>query len=182
MKRMYIRVSKAEQNTDRQKELIKKYNPDVVYEEKVSGVNKRRNELDKLLNEIQSGDIVYVESFSRIARNMKQLLSIVEKFENNNVSLVSEKEDIKTNTASGKLMFHIFAALSQFERDLLIERINEGKAVSNKKGGRPKIDNDKLNIAMNLYDTGKYTVDGICNQLNISRATFYREKNKRSDK
>jgi DNA invertase Pin-like site-specific DNA recombinase len=179
---LYIRVSKTEQNTDRQKELIEKYNADVVYEVKISGVKEKREELERLLNDVESGDIVIVESFSRIARNMKQLLSIVETFDEKNVSLISEKEDIKTNTASGKLMFHIFAALSQFERDLLIERTKEGLNSAKKRGvtfGRKKINKEIIDTAMELYNTGNYTVDKICKQLNISRATFYREKRER---
>jgi len=179
-KRMYIRTSMAKQNSDRQHEIAKKYEPDVIYEEKMSGANKNRPQLNSMIDDCESGDTVIVESWSRLARSLKDLISIVDTLKEKNVQLISDKEQIDTSTPTGQLMFHIMAALSQFERDIIIQRTQEGLAASQNKGGRPKIDKTKLDTAMDLYATKKYSVNQICKQTGLSRATFYREKNKRA--
>lgn len=181
---MYIRTSKKEQNTGRQHEIAKKYNPDEIYEEKASGISKNRPELEKLIADCNDGDILIVESWSRLARSLKDLLKIVDELKSKNVQIISDKENIDTSSPSGQLVFHIFAALAEFERELLIQRINEGLKATNKKSGRPKLNKKIIDTAMDLYSNvnlygKKYTVDEICSQLNISRTSFYREKRKR---
>ena len=180
-KRMYIRTSSLKQNTDRQHEIAKNYIPDVIYEEKISGVSKNRPQLDLMISECKSGDTVIVESWSRLARSMKDLISIVDTLKEKNVELISDKEQIDTSTPTGQLMFHIMAALSQFERDILIQRTQEGLAASKNKGGRPNVDKTKIDTALDLHALNKYSVNQICKQSGISRATFYREKEKREN-
>ena len=177
--RMYKRVSKIEQNMDRQTELEKKYLPDFIYEEKISSISKNRPEFERMNNDLKYGDTVVVESLSRLFRSTKHLLHIIDDFEKRGIKLISDKENIDTKTSHGKLMISIFSALSQFERDLLIERTQEGIKAAKEKGktlGRKRIDKKIIDTAFDLYNTNKYTVDEICDQLKISRATFYREK------
>lgn len=176
-KHMYIRVSTKEQNTDRQKELIKKYKPDFVYEEKISSAKDKRHELEKMLNNLQNGDCVIVESLSRLFRSTKHLLALMDDFNTRKIELISDKESIDTKTAHGKFIFSIFAAQAQMERDLLIERVQDGIFVARKNGvkfGRPKIDDKIILSAIELHKTKKYSVNTICKQLGISRASFYR--------
>lgn len=184
-KRMYIRVSKTNQNTDRQHEIAKFYNVDEIYEEKISSFANKRPQFDKMMNELKNGDTVIVESLSRLFRSTKHLLDMIDYFNANNIELISDKEKIDTTSASGKLMFTIFSALAQFERELLIERTQEGLRAAKEKGvklGRKKTDETIIQSAMDLHnivdDNGnrKYTVNAICDKLKISRATFYREK------
>lgn len=180
---MYKRTSKLSQKMDRQTDLESKYNPDLVYEEKVSGAKEKRPQLEKMINELEKGDIVIVESLSRLGRNLKNILDIVDYFDKNNIKLISDKENIDTKSAMGKAMFNFIAVLSQLERELLIERTQEGLKSAKEKGvklGRPKIDIDIFDKAFDLYSSGKYSVDKICKQFDISRTSFYREKNKRS--
>ena len=182
MKRMYKRVSKVEQNMDRQTELEKKYQPDFVYEEKLSATSKNRPEFERMNKDLKNGDIVIVESLSRLFRSTKHLLSIMENFENRGIELISDKERIDTKTSHGKFMFSIFSAVAQFERDLLIERTYEGLIAAKNKGvklGRKNIDNNIIDSAFELYDSGNYSVNAICETFKISRSTFYREKKKR---
>ena len=174
-KRMYIRVSKTEQKTDRQHLIKDKYEPDVVYEEKVSSGKEKRTELDKMLADLEKGDVVIVESLSRLFRSTKHLILLMEDFEKRGVELISDKENVNTKTPHGKMMFGIFSVLSQFEKDLLQQRICEGLKVSTKKSGRPKTDNKIIETSIELYKSKKYSVREICERLKISRSTFYRE-------
>ena len=182
LKRMYKRVSTVEQNMDRQTELEKKYQPDAIYEEKLSSVSKSRPEFERMNSDLESGDIVIVESLSRLFRSTKQLLSIMEDFEKRGIELISDKESIDTKTSHGKFMFSIFSAVAQFERDNLVERTFEGLVAAKNRGvklGRKSIDQNILDDAFKLYGTNEYSINYICSRFNISRSTFYREKSRR---
>jgi len=182
LKRMYKRVSTVEQNMDRQTELEKKYQPDAIYEEKLSSVSKSRPEFERMNSDLKSGDIVIVESLSRLFRSTKHLLSIMEDFEKRGIELISDKESIDTKTSHGKFMFSIFSAVAQFERDNLVERTFEGLVAAKNRGvklGRKSIDQNILDDAFKLYGTNEYSINYICSRFNISRSTFYREKSRR---
>ncbi|MGI6091107.1 MAG: recombinase family protein [Saccharofermentanales bacterium] len=182
----YARVSTDQQSLDRQIKILQQYNCDKIYQEKVSGVAKTRKELDMLLEVLREGDVLVVESFSRLARSLKDLLNIVSKLESRGVAIISDKEKFDMTTSTGKLMFNVFAALAEFERDLIIERTNEGLSAARsrgKHGGRPKLDKNIIDQALVLYDSGKYTVKEIAEIVGIGRSTIYhhlklREKSK----
>lgn len=138
----YVRVSTAEQNEERQVEALKKHSIDKWYTEKVSAKNTRRPKLQAMLDFAREGDTIYVHDLSRLARSTKDLLELVERLQEKGIALVSNKESIDTNTATGKLMLTMIGAIAEFERQNLLERQREGIALAKAKGaykGRKKI-------------------------------------------
>ena len=180
MKVGYVRVSTAEQNTARQEELMERLGVDKVYIDKVSGKNTDRQELQKMMNFVRTGDMVIVESISRFARNTKDLLELVEKLNQKNVQFISQKESIDTKTSAGKFMLTVFGAIAELERGYILERQREGIEVAKEQGkykGRPakKLDNFD-EVYWEWYDK-KITATEACRRLGISRSTFYRKVN-----
>ena len=177
----YIRVSSKNQNLDRQLEVMQKYKIEKVFQEKVSARDTNREQLKELLKYIREKDVVYVESYSRLARSTADLLNLLDKLNNKNVGFVSDKEKIDTTTPQGKLMMTIFAGLSQFERECMLERQREGIEIARNKGkykGKPyalfdnysgeffrtafsqKID-VKLSKTLSILTLPKYTSEGV---------------------
>ena len=178
MKVGYVRVSTAEQNTARQEELMKHLEVEKVYIDRVSGKNKKRPELQKMMNFVRKGDVVVVESISRFARNTKDLLELVEELNQKNVQFISQKESIDTKTSTGKFMLTVFGAIAELERGYILERQREGIEIAKGQGkykGRPakKLDNF-YEVYWEWYDK-KITATEACRRLEISRSTFYRK-------
>ena len=172
----YIRVSTQEQNTARQEQDLAKY--DRVYIEKASGKNADRPELKAMLDYVREGDVVEVESYSRIARNTQDLLAIVSRLTEKGVDFVSQKEQIDTSSAAGRLMLTIFAGLAQFERECLLERQAEGIAIARMQGrmGRPTIEPGKGFAAIvKAWKEGNITAVEAMRQAGMTKATFYRK-------
>lgn len=175
----YVRVSTKEQNTGRQLEALKKHDIQKVFEEKVSGKDANRPELQAMLSYAREGDVVYVESFSRLARNMLDLLTIIDHLAKNGVGFVSLKESIDTTTASGRLQLGVFAAIYQFERECSRERQREGidlALAENRPYGRPKtpMDTRQFNRVFRQWKDGELSVVQAAKLLGITRQTFYR--------
>lgn|SRR5699024_6207516 len=173
----YARVSTQKQDLSRQLDLLKKYNCNEILTEKMTGTKSSRPELDRLKDKLRPGDVVVVESFSRLGRSTKDLIDLVNYFEENNVKLISDKENFDTSTPQGRLMMTVFQAFSQFERDLIVERTKEGLKSARsrgRKGGRPKVDQKNISRAINLYHTEQYSVNEIVEMTGVSRATLYR--------
>ena len=122
----YARVSTQDQNLDRQIDALQKAGCERIFNEKMTGTRSSRPELQMMLMTIREGDTLVVESFSRLSRSTKDLLDMVERLTKAGVQLISLKEDLNTNTATGKLMLTMLSALSQFERDLIAERTIDG--------------------------------------------------------
>ena len=173
----YARVSTSDQNLDRQQDALQKYGIDKLYCEKLSGTKKSRPELDRLLKDLQEGDTVVIESLSRLGRSVKNLSELMEIFNEKNIRLVSLKETIDTTSSTGRLLFTILSSLAQFERDVLVERTNEGLAAARARGrtgGRPASNQTALQKAIALYNTKQYTISEITNLTGISKSTLYR--------
>lgn len=130
----YVRVSTVEQNESRQLEALEKYHIDKWFTEKISGKDTHRPELQRMLEYVREGDTVYVHDFSRLARSTKDLLQLVEDLQLKGVHLVSNKENMDTSTATGKLMITMMAAIAEFERANLLERQREGIAIAKSNG------------------------------------------------
>ena len=130
----YVRVSTIEQNEERQIEALKTHNIDKWFIEKISGKNTNRPELKSMIEFVREGDIIYIHSLDRLARSTKDLLDIVEKLQSKKVHLVSNKENIDTTTATGKLMLTMIAAIAEFERANMLERQREGIAIAKAEG------------------------------------------------
>lgn len=175
----YARVSTADQNLDRQRDALEKYGIDKLYCEKISGTKKSRPELDRMLSELQEGDTIVIESLSRLGRSVKNLAELMEVLNSRNIRLVSLKETIDTTSSTGRLLFTIFSSLAQFERDVLVERTQEGLKAARARGrygGRPKTKESAVKKAVALYDTGQYTLKEIQEMTGISASTIYRFK------
>lgn len=173
----YIRVSTKEQNTGRQYEALKSYNISKFYEEKVSGKDTNRPELQAMLEYVREGDTVYIESFSRLARNMLDLLSIIDMLTKKNVGFISLKESIDTTTPAGRLQLNVFGAIYQFERECSKERQREGINLCLAEGrayGRPKIKiNDKFVEVYHQWKSGDLTAVEAMRLCNMKKNTWY---------
>lgn len=136
----YARVSTADQNLDAQLDALKAAGAEKVFSDKVSGSLRHRPELDKLLDQLRSGDIVVVTKYDRLARSLKDLLEIVDVVASKGAGFRSLAEDIDTTTSAGRLVFHVFASIAQFERERIAERTREGLEAARRRGrvgGRP---------------------------------------------
>ena len=173
----YIRVSTAEQNEARQLEALKKYDIEKWYKEKVSGKDTNRPQLQEMLDYVREGDTVYINDFSRLARSTKDLLEIMELLNAKGVNLVSNKENLDTSTATGKLMLTVIAAINEFERQNLLERQKEGIEIAKKegkfKGGQVKqIDDAAFNAAYEKYKNRELNKTQFAAALKVSRPTL----------
>lgn len=176
----YARVSTEAQNLDRQLDMLKKYGVDYIYNEKMTGTKRNRPELEKLLDRITEGDTVVVESLSRLGRSTKDLIELTEIFQSKKVNLVSLKEAIDTSTSTGKLLFTLMSAISQFERDVIADRTREGlrsARARGRTGGRPKTDYEAVKKAVKLYNTGEYSLKEIHELTGVKKDTLYRNLN-----
>ena len=174
----YIRVSATDQNTARQEMILQELNLDKYFIEKVSGKNMDRPQLKKLMEYVREGDTVYIESISRLARSTKDLLNIVQQLQEKSVELVSLKESIDTTTPQGRFVLTIFGALSELERENILQRQKEGIAaakIKGKKFGRPQIAKPKeWDSVIKLWRAGEISaVEAMC-RLDLNRGTFYR--------
>lgn len=176
----YIRVSTKEQNTGRQYEdfTAKGIALDKVFEEKLSGKNTDRPQLQAMLSYLREGDTLYVESFSRFARSARDFLNIVNTLNEKGVSFVSLKENIDTTTSQGKFMLTVFAGLYELERDNILERQREGIDLALKEGrayGRPKA-SFSTTFADNykLWKAGQLKAVDFMKIENIPKSTFYK--------
>ena len=173
----YARVSTEQQNLDRQLDMLQKYGVDFIYNEKMTGTQRNRPELEKLLERLTEGDTVVVESLSRLGRSTKDLIWLMETFNSKGVNLVSLKESIDTTTSTGKLLFTLMSAIAQFERDVIADRTREGlnsARARGRKGGRPRTDSEKLRKAIKLYNTQQYSLAEIEDMTGVKRSTLYR--------
>ena len=155
----YARVSTEEQVLDRQIDMLSEYGVNQIYSEKMTGTNT-----------------VVIESLSRLGRSTKDLIELMELFNKKKVNLVSLKENIDTTTATGKLLFTLISAISQFERDCIADRTREGLSAARargRKGGRPPISSELIDKAKRLYDTKEYTMSEIEELTGVKRATLY---------
>lgn len=145
---------------------------------KVTGTLKDRPELEKLLDNIRPGDTVIISELTRLSRSTKDLFELVERIHRTGADIKSLKESwLNTTTPQGKLMFIIFAGISQFERDLISQRTKEGLQSAKSRGrigGRPVTDQEKINRALKLYNSAEYTIAEIEEMSGVSKSTLYR--------
>lgn len=177
MRVAYVRVSTVEQNEARQLEALEKHNIEKWYIEKVSGKDTNRPKLQELLDFVREGDTVYIHDFSRLARSTKDLLEILEELTAKGVTLISNKENLDTGTATGKLMLTVIAAINEFERQNLLERQKEGIEIAKRegkfKGGQVKqIDDAAFNAAYEKYKNRELNKIQFAAALKISRPTL----------
>jgi len=175
----YARVSTGEQTLDLQRDALAAVGCGRVFAETASGATADRPALAEALAYIREGDILVVWRLDRLGRSLPHLIETVAALAARGIGFQSVTEQIDTTTPGGKLVFHVFGALAEFERDLIRERTHAGLAAARARGrmgGRPKAlaDPKKLALARALYDGGQTDVATICATLGVSRATFYR--------
>lgn len=173
----YARVSTQDQSLDLQTDALAKAGCKEVYTDIVSGSKSNRDGLDKLLKYIRKGDTVVVWKLDRLGRSLKNLIELIQVLNEMGVGFKSLQENIDTTTSGGKLFFHMFGAIAEFERDLIKERTIAGlksAAERGRKGGRPRLmDHQKIQQAHALYNS-KIPVVEICRTLGVSKGTLYR--------
>ena len=181
MKFGYARVSTQDQKLELQLDGLKSFGCETIFKEKMSGKNKIRPELTKMIDRLRAGDVVVVWKLDRLGRSLKDLIELVASFREKGVEFVSLKDGIDTGTATGRFTFNIFASLAEFEREIIRERTMAGLEAARsrgKKGGRPRgLSKEALAKATSariLYASGKKSVKEISEGLGISRATCYR--------
>lgn len=136
----YARVSTEDQHLDGQIAALKAAGAGRVFSEKISGSKPVRPELERLIDQLRDGDVVVVTKYDRLSRSLQDLLGIVARIQEYGAGFRSLAEDIDTTTPAGRLIFHVFASIAQFERERISERTREGLAAARKRGrvgGRP---------------------------------------------
>jgi len=174
----YARVATRDEDSGRQIDALKSAGCQRVFTDEGSGPLPERPGLGNLLAEVRSGDTVVVCRLDRLGRSLRDLIDTVNTLAQREVGLRSLAEDIDTTVAGGTLVFRIFAALADFERDLIRERTQAGLTAARsrgRQGGRPRVMSpDKVAAARQMYDSKKYTVEAIAQWLGVSRASIYR--------
>jgi DNA invertase Pin-like site-specific DNA recombinase len=187
----YIRVSTAEQCTDRQIIGMAGLNipPENIFTDKLSGKNTARPALQKLLATVKNGDTVIVESVSRFARNTRDLLDLIDKLTVKGVEFISQKENIDTSTPTGKFMLTVFGAVAELERGYTLQRQRERIAAARVRGvhlGRPpKRCPENFAETVRQWERGKLHFNEVLKQTGLKKTTFYallREYRARSGK
>ena len=174
----YARVSTEEQNLDSQRDNLKAAGCEKIFTDHISGTKARRPGLEEALSHLRAGDTLVVWRLDRLGRSLRHLIDTVTDLQERGVEFKSLTEAIDTTTSGGKLVFHIFGALAEFEREIIRERTRAGLTAARyrgKLGGRrKKLTAKQLEMAHSLYDNKTHTVDEICKTLGIGRTTFYR--------
>ena len=174
----YARVSTWDQNSDLQVDALTKIGCARIFTDHASGTRTDRPQLEACLDYLRPGDTVVVWRLDRLGRSLRHLVDTVSGFEERDVGFRSLTEAIDTTTSTGRLVFHIFCALAEFERDLIVDRTQAGLAAARARGkvaGRkPKLSPDQVAVAQRLHRDGKHTVSEIAKELGVSRATIYR--------
>jgi DNA invertase Pin-like site-specific DNA recombinase len=180
MKFGYARVSTQDQELSLQLDALEAADCKKIYQEKVTGANKNRPELQSMLGQLREGDVVVVWKLDRLARSLKDLVGMVNEMQENGVEFQSLNDHIDTTTPHGKFTFHLFAAMAEFERDIISERTKAGLTAARARGrvgGRPKGLSKGAKhtaiIAEQLYKDGELSISEMCGQLSISKSTFY---------
>jgi DNA invertase Pin-like site-specific DNA recombinase len=179
----YARVSTGLQNLNLQEDRLNQYGCEKIFSDHISGSRSKRPGLDKAIEFARSGDTIVVWRLDRLGRNMEDLITLVNELNNRGVSFHSLEENITMDKSSstGQLLFHLFAAFADFERNLILERSSAGRMAARARGrygGRPeKLNKQDLTLLKTLYDNGT-PIKTIAEQWKVSRTTIYRYLNK----
>lgn len=180
MKIGYARVSTLDQNLDLQLNALQREGCGQIFQEKITGATTDRPELQKMLQQLRVGDEVVVWKLDRLGRNLSHLIELVSLFSEKQVTFSSINDKIDTSTPAGKLIFHIFCSLAQFEREQIRERTMAGLAaakLNGRTGGKPRGLSDEAKktarVVESLHREG-HPIKQIGKQLGISRTTVYK--------
>ena len=173
----YARVSTDDQHLDLQRDALQQAGCERVFEDTASGAKAERIGLVALMEILRAGDTVVIWRMDRLGRSLKDLIALVERLEAVGVGLRSLQEKIDTTSSGGRLVFHLFGALAEFERNLIRERTQAGLTAARARGrhgGRKKrLDPAKQKMALRLYHERQHTVEEICRMMGVGRSTLY---------
>lgn len=173
----YARVSTNDQTLNLQEDALKSAGCEKIFSDKISGSTSERPGLSKIREHLRKGDTLVIWRLDRLGRSIKNLIDWVGYLDQQGVSLKSLTESIDTSSPSGKLIFHIFSSLAEFEKNLIRERTNAGLSAARARGrigGRPEVLNsDKKKLALKLYHSKEHTIKEICSMMEISKPTLY---------
>jgi DNA invertase Pin-like site-specific DNA recombinase len=176
----YARVSTQDQTLDLQTDALKQSGCEKIFTDTTSGAKSERPGLQDAMNHLRAGDTLVVWRLDRLGRTLKHLIATITNLSDKAIGFRSLQENMDTTTSGGKLIFHIFGALAEFEREVIRERTIAGLHAARARGrlgGRPTIqsrDPKKVALARKLYEDGNMPVQEICDTLHISKATLYR--------
>jgi len=174
----YARVSTQDQNLDLQNDALKGAGCEKIYTDKMSGAKTDRPGLEEILSILRKGDTLVVWKLDRLGRSLTHLIKVMNILDEQGIYFRSVQESLDTSTPGGKLIFHVFGALAEFERDIIRERTLAGLAAARARGrtgGRPrKLSKKQVEIAENLMKDVSIPIAEICETLGVSRATLYR--------
>ncbi len=178
----YARISTASQSLDLQIKALKEAGCDQIFSDIASGAKSTRPGLSDAQMVLRKGDVLVVWKLDRLGRSIPHLIESINDLNNKGIGFRSLQEAIDTQTSGGKLIFHIFSALAEFERDIIRERTNAGLEAARargKKGGRPKLmeETKSIRLLKQMHNDPSYSINDICKTFSISRSTFYRYLN-----
>lgn len=173
----YGRVSTADQSLDLQLDALKDVGCQKIFQDVASGARSDRPGLDEAMAYLREGDTLVVWKLDRLGRSLKHLIEVLTRLNEEKKAFRSLQESLDTSTPTGKLIFHVFGALAEFERDLIRERTKAGLAAARargRKGGRPRVmDDRKIAMARTLLADPDNRVVDVCDTLGICKATLY---------
>jgi len=174
----YARVSTDDQKLDLQIDALKEAGCEKIFTDKISGAKSDRPGLKQAMDFVRAGDTLVVWKLDRLGRSLKHLIETVNTLNDRGVGFKSLQEGMDTSTAGGKLIFHVFGALAEFEREIIRERTQAGLRAARARGrlgGRPKsMDEATLKMASALMRDKTLTIKQICQKVGVSRSTLYR--------
>jgi DNA invertase Pin-like site-specific DNA recombinase len=174
----YIRTSKKDQNPELQRRDLLAFGCEKIFEEQISSRKEDRPELKAAMDYCREGDEMVVWKLDRFGRSLRELIDLVNELRKRGVELVSLRESIDTTTPGGKLVFHVFGAVAEFERDLILERTTAGleaaRARGRRGGRKPAMDEGKIALASRLMRDRETPISEVCEAVGVSRATLYR--------
>ena len=173
----YARVSTVTQKLDSQIDALEKEGCTKIFSEKSSGIRDERAAWNHLAEYIRPGDTIVVTELSRMTRSLMHLLKIVKEFEDQDISIISLRENIDTTTATGRCFLSMIGAISQMERELKAERAAAGRAAAKARGrtgGRPRIDSEKIEHACILYQNSDKTAAEVCKMVGLGKRTLFK--------
>lgn len=174
----YARISTRDQHLDAQLDALSTAGAERVFSDRISGTAKERPELERLFDQLRDGDVIIVTKYDRLARSLKDLLAIVERIQSQGAGFRSLAEDIDTTTPAGRLIFHVFASIAQFERERIVERTKEGLDAARKRGrigGRPPaLSTEQRSEVRRLRDEDERPLAEIARLFGVSERTVKR--------
>jgi len=173
----YARVSTPEQTLEPQTDALSAEGCEKIYTDVASGAKTQRPGLDEAIKYCRKKDTLVVWKMDRMGRSMSHLIETIKHLETQKIGFRSITERIDTTTPSGRLVFHLFGALAEFERDLIRERVQAGlksARARGRKGGRPPVSEDTKAMAQVLIADKSLSVKKICERLGIAKSTFYK--------